>query len=143
MKKPEGALKGILGVNTQAAGVDRLQPQSGFVDFDATLTKVSGRWSRCSSWYDNEWGFSNRMLDTTVAFANAKSANRAAAATRRRDTNPARLFGRVFYCPALHEQRAEPFPARERQVRDCHATPAPCVNRPASERRSRHGAQHS
>jgi len=24
------------------------------------------------SWYDNEWGFSNRMLDTTIAFVNAK-----------------------------------------------------------------------
>jgi glyceraldehyde 3-phosphate dehydrogenase len=27
---------------------------------------------KVSSWYDNEWGFSNRMLDTAVAFANAK-----------------------------------------------------------------------
>ena len=36
-------------------------------NFDATLTKVSGRLVKVSSWYDNEWGFSNRMLDTTVA----------------------------------------------------------------------------
>jgi glyceraldehyde 3-phosphate dehydrogenase len=40
--------------------------------FDATLTKVAGRLVKVSSWYDNEWGFSNRMLDTTVALMNAK-----------------------------------------------------------------------
>jgi glyceraldehyde 3-phosphate dehydrogenase len=37
--------------------------------FDATLTKVSeGTLVKVCAWYDNEWGFSNRMLDTTVAF---------------------------------------------------------------------------
>ncbi len=40
--------------------------------FDATLTKVSGRLVKVSSWYDNEWGFSNRMLDTTVALMSAR-----------------------------------------------------------------------
>lgn len=35
--------------------------------FDATLTKVCGRLVKVSAWYDNEWGFSNRMLDTTAA----------------------------------------------------------------------------
>jgi glyceraldehyde 3-phosphate dehydrogenase len=40
--------------------------------FDATLTKVSGRLVKVASWYDNEWGFSNRMLDVTVAFVNAR-----------------------------------------------------------------------
>jgi glyceraldehyde 3-phosphate dehydrogenase len=41
--------------------------------FDATLTKVcEGTLVKVSSWYDNEWGFSNRMLDTTVALMNAK-----------------------------------------------------------------------
>ncbi len=30
--------------------------------FDSTLTKVSGRLVKVTSWYDNEWGFSNRML---------------------------------------------------------------------------------
>jgi glyceraldehyde 3-phosphate dehydrogenase len=40
--------------------------------FDATLTKVSGRLVKVSAWYDNEWGFSNRMLDTTVALMAAK-----------------------------------------------------------------------
>ena len=38
---------------------------------DATLTKVAGRLVKVSSWYDNEWGFSNRMLDTTVAWLRA------------------------------------------------------------------------
>jgi glyceraldehyde 3-phosphate dehydrogenase (phosphorylating) len=40
--------------------------------FDATLTKVSGRLVKVSSWYDNEWGFSNRMLDTTMALMAAR-----------------------------------------------------------------------
>ena len=40
--------------------------------FDATLTKVSGRLVKACSWYDNEWGFSNRMLDVTMALMAAK-----------------------------------------------------------------------
>ncbi len=40
-------------------------------NFDATLTRVDGRLVKACSWYDNEWGFSNRMLDTTVALMNA------------------------------------------------------------------------
>jgi glyceraldehyde 3-phosphate dehydrogenase len=41
-------------------------------NFDATLTKViDGKLIKVLSWYDNEWGFSNRMLDTTVALVNA------------------------------------------------------------------------
>jgi len=39
--------------------------------YDATLTKVSGRLVKVGSWYDNEWGFSNRMLDATVALMQA------------------------------------------------------------------------
>jgi glyceraldehyde 3-phosphate dehydrogenase (phosphorylating) len=40
--------------------------------FDATLTKVmDGNLVKVCSWYDNEWGFSNRMLDTTLALMNA------------------------------------------------------------------------
>ena len=42
-------------------------------NFDASLTKVmGGRTVKVCSWYDNEWGFSNRMLDTTLALMNAK-----------------------------------------------------------------------
>ena len=40
--------------------------------FDATLTKVAGRLVKVSSWYDNEWGFSNRMLDVAVALMAAR-----------------------------------------------------------------------
>ena len=58
----EGELKGILDYNHN--------PASSTVD--ASLTKVSGRLVKVSSWYDNEWGFSNRMLDTTVALMSAK-----------------------------------------------------------------------
>jgi len=40
--------------------------------FDATLTKVAGRLVKVSAWYDNEWGFSNRMLDVAVALMAAR-----------------------------------------------------------------------
>jgi glyceraldehyde 3-phosphate dehydrogenase len=68
----EGELKGILGYNTaQLVSSDfNHDPRSSI--FDSTLTKVSGRLVKVSSWYDNEWGFSNRMLDTTVALMSAK-----------------------------------------------------------------------
>jgi len=68
----DGALHGVLTYNTeQLVSIDyNHNPASS--NFDATLTKVSGRLVKVSSWYDNEWGFSNRMLDTTVAFMNAK-----------------------------------------------------------------------
>ncbi|ANN65721.1 type I glyceraldehyde-3-phosphate dehydrogenase [Bordetella bronchialis] len=68
----QGALKGILEYNTEPlVSVDyNHNPASSTVD--ATLTKVSGTLVKVSSWYDNEWGFSNRMLDTTVALMNAK-----------------------------------------------------------------------
>jgi glyceraldehyde 3-phosphate dehydrogenase len=67
-----GPLKGILTYNTeQLVSVDfNNNPASS--NFDATLTKVSGPLVKVSSWYDNEWGFSNRMLDTTVALMSAK-----------------------------------------------------------------------
>ena len=46
--------------------------------FDASQTKVNGRLVKVMAWYDNEWGFSNRMLDTTVALmaANQVSDNK-------------------------------------------------------------------
>ena len=68
----EGKLKGILTYQTeQLVSVDfNHNPASS--NFDATLTKVSGSLVKVSSWYDNEWGFSNRMLDTTTALMTAK-----------------------------------------------------------------------
>lgn len=67
-----GPLKGILEYNElPLVSVDFNHNPASSV-FDSTLTKVSGRLVKVSSWYDNEWGFSNRMLDTTVALMSAK-----------------------------------------------------------------------
>lgn len=69
----EGALKGILGYNSKPlVSVDfNHNPHSSV--FDDTLTKVTGgTFVKVCSWYDNEWGFSNRMLDMTIALMNAK-----------------------------------------------------------------------
>ncbi len=41
-------------------------------NFDSRQTKVVGRWVKVMSWYDNEWGFSNRMLDSTLALMKAE-----------------------------------------------------------------------
>jgi glyceraldehyde 3-phosphate dehydrogenase len=71
----QGELKGILDYSTAPlVSVDfNHNPASSI--FDATLTRVSdGTLVKVCSWYDNEWGFSNRMLDITVAFANAAAA---------------------------------------------------------------------
>ena len=69
----EGELKGILGFNTQPlVSVDfNHDPRSSI--YDSTLTQVmGGTLVKVCSWYDNEWGFSNRMLDTTLALMAAK-----------------------------------------------------------------------
>ncbi len=69
----EGELKGILGYTKEPlVSVDyNHDPRSSI--FDGSLTKVSeGTLVKVCAWYDNEWGFSNRMLDTAVAFVNAK-----------------------------------------------------------------------
>ena len=67
-----GALKGVLAYNEEPlVSVDfNHDPHSSI--FDATLTKVvDGTLVKVCSWYDNEWGFSNRMLDTTLAWSQA------------------------------------------------------------------------
>ena len=68
----EGALKGILGYNVDPLVSVDFNHNPASSTFDSTLTKVSGRLVKVSSWYDNEWGFSNRMLDTTMALMSAK-----------------------------------------------------------------------
>ncbi len=68
----DGALNGILAYNeAPLVSVDfNHNPHSSI--FDAGLTRVmDGNLVKVLSWYDNEWGFSNRMLDTTVAMMNA------------------------------------------------------------------------
>lgn len=69
----EGSLKNILGYNSKPlVSIDfNHNPHSSM--FDETLTKVTGgTFVKVCSWYDNEWGFSNRMLDMTIALMNAK-----------------------------------------------------------------------
>ncbi len=68
----EGVLKGILTYQTELLVSVDFNHNPASSNFDSTLTKVSGRLVKVSSWYDNEWGFSNRMLDTTVALMTAK-----------------------------------------------------------------------
>ncbi|MEE4329950.1 MAG: type I glyceraldehyde-3-phosphate dehydrogenase [Wenzhouxiangella sp.] len=68
----EGPLNGVLGYNEQPlVSIDfNHDPRSSV--FDSSLTKVSGgRLVKVLSWYDNEWGFSNRMLDTATVLAKA------------------------------------------------------------------------
>ena len=65
-------LKGILDYNDKPLVSIDYNHTPASSTFDSTLTKVSGRLVKVTSWYDNEWGFSNRMLDTTVALMNAK-----------------------------------------------------------------------
>ena len=68
----DGPLKGILTYQTEPLVSVDFNHNPASSNFDSTLTKVSGRLVKVSSWYDNEWGFSNRMLDTTVALMSAK-----------------------------------------------------------------------
>jgi len=67
-----GAMKGIIAYSDgPLVSVDfNHDPHSA--TYDATLTKViGGTLVKVCAWYDNEWGFSNRMLDTTVAWSKA------------------------------------------------------------------------
>jgi len=66
-----GRLAGILAVNElPLVSCDfNHNPHSSIQD--ATLTRVDHNLVKVTSWYDNEWGFSNRMLDTTVAMMEA------------------------------------------------------------------------
>jgi glyceraldehyde 3-phosphate dehydrogenase len=68
----EGPMSGVLGYNDKPlVSIDfNHDPHSSV--FDAGLTRVmEGKLVKVLSWYDNEWGFSNRMLDTTIALVNA------------------------------------------------------------------------
>jgi glyceraldehyde 3-phosphate dehydrogenase len=65
-------LKGILDYSEEPLVSVDYNHTTASSTVDAGLTKVSGRLVKVCSWYDNEWGFSNRMLDTTVALMSAK-----------------------------------------------------------------------
>jgi glyceraldehyde 3-phosphate dehydrogenase len=67
----ESELKGVLGYNDEPlVSIDfNHDPRSSI--FDAGLTRVmEGNMVKVCSWYDNEWGFSCRMLDTAIALMN-------------------------------------------------------------------------
>jgi glyceraldehyde 3-phosphate dehydrogenase len=68
----EGYLKGILDINTlPLVSVDYNHNPASSI-YEEPLTKVvDGCFVKVLSWYDNEWGFSNRMLDTSIALVNA------------------------------------------------------------------------
>jgi glyceraldehyde 3-phosphate dehydrogenase len=69
----EGELKGILDYNEEPLVSVDFNHNPASSTYDSTLTKViDGTCVKVISWYDNEWGFSNRMLDTSVALMNAK-----------------------------------------------------------------------
>jgi len=63
-KAADGPLKGILAVNDEPLVSIDFNHNPASSTYDATLTKVTGRLVKVLAWYDNEWGFSNRMLDT-------------------------------------------------------------------------------
>lgn len=68
----EGPLKGILAYNDEPLVSIDFNHDPASSTYDATLTKVmEGTLVKVCSWYDNEWGFSNRMLDVTIALMNA------------------------------------------------------------------------
>jgi len=68
----EQELKGILNYNDEPLVSTDFNHDPASSTYDAPLTKViNKRLVKVVSWYDNEWGFSNRMLDTTIALMNA------------------------------------------------------------------------
>ena len=66
-KAASAELKGILGINKQPLVSKDFNHDSHSSIFDVTQTQVvKNKFSRVLSWYDNEWGFSNRMCDTSI-----------------------------------------------------------------------------
>lgn len=67
-----GGLKGILAFNVEPLVSIDFNHTTVSSTYDSTQTRVLGNLVKVLSWYDNEWGFSNRMLDTTIVLMNAK-----------------------------------------------------------------------
>ena len=68
----EQELRGVLAYNEQPLVSIDFNHDPASSTYESTLTRVvGGRLVKVVAWYDNEWGFSNRMLDTTVALVNA------------------------------------------------------------------------
>jgi glyceraldehyde 3-phosphate dehydrogenase len=72
-KASQGALRGVLEFIDEPLVSSDFNHNPASSLYDTSLTKViEGKLVKVCAWYDNEWGFSNRMLDTTLAFAAAK-----------------------------------------------------------------------
>jgi glyceraldehyde 3-phosphate dehydrogenase len=71
----DGELKGVLAYETEQLVSSDFNHNPASSIFDSGLTRVSdGTLVKVSAWYDNEWGFSNRMLDVTAVFAEVGAA---------------------------------------------------------------------
>jgi glyceraldehyde 3-phosphate dehydrogenase len=68
-KAAQGSLKGILEINEEPLVSIDFNHNPASAIFDATQTKVIGNLVKVLAWYDNEWGFSNRMIDTAMVLA--------------------------------------------------------------------------
>ena len=66
-----GRLRDVLAINTLPLVSCDFNHDTHSCVFDATLTRVDHDLVKVTAWYDNEWGFSNRMLDTAVAMVEA------------------------------------------------------------------------
>jgi glyceraldehyde 3-phosphate dehydrogenase len=69
----QGKLKGVLAYTDEPLVSIDFNHDPASSTYDASMTKViGGTLVKVCAWYDNEWGFSNRMLDTTLALVNAR-----------------------------------------------------------------------
>lgn len=68
-----GELKGVLEINEAPLVSSDFNHTPASCIFDATQTKVNGKLVKVLAWYDNEWGFSNRMLDTALQIGQVNS----------------------------------------------------------------------
>lgn len=71
LQAAEADTAGVLGYNVQPLVSIDFNHNSFSSNFDANHTRVQGKLVKVLAWYDNEWGFSNRMLDTSLAMASA------------------------------------------------------------------------
>jgi glyceraldehyde 3-phosphate dehydrogenase len=68
----DGAMKGVLAYTDKPLVSIDYNHDPASSTYDSTLTRVAeGTLVKVCAWYDNEWGFSNRMLDTTIAWSKA------------------------------------------------------------------------
>ncbi|MDN5791943.1 MAG: type I glyceraldehyde-3-phosphate dehydrogenase, partial [Brevibacterium aurantiacum] len=65
----DGELKGILEYETEPIVSSDIVGQAASSIFDSALTRVEGKMVKVVAWYDNEWGFSNRVVDNLELIA--------------------------------------------------------------------------